>query len=101
MEIRRAEYTSDEVDSILMSRIEQAEKINDKNKITDNDDFAIKRNTRAKTRVNYTEDILDIARVKTQEQLNVEFRQKRLATAAVIVEKEHKFMVSSLFRLFV
>ena len=65
MEIRTAEYTPDEVDSILMSRIKQAEKINYKDKITDNGDLAIKRNTRAKTRVNYTEDILDIARVKT------------------------------------
>ena len=95
--VRTAEYTSDEVDSILTSRIKQAEKTKSKGQSSDNGNLVIKRNTRVKSRVNYTEDFPDVVLGKTQEQLDVEFRQKRLATAVVIVEKEHKFMVSSIY----
>ena len=91
--MRKAEYTSDEIDSILTSRIKQAENMKYKDKITSNGDSTGKRDTRVKIRINYAEYNPDLAQQKTQEELDVEFRQKRLATAVVIVEKEHKFMV--------
>ena len=91
--MRKAEYTSDEIDSILMSRIKQAENVKYKDKVTCNGDSTGKRDTRVLTRINYAEYNPDPAKQKTQKELDVEFRQKRLATAVVIVEKEHKFMV--------
>ena len=92
--VRTAEYTSEEVDSILMKRIKQAEDTKYEEKILNGSDAVVKRDTRVKERVNYTEDFPDVVQEKTQQELDVEFRQKRLATALVITEKEYKFMVS-------
>ena len=91
---RSTDYTPDEVDSIIMNRIKQAESIRHNGKTSSNGNLATKRDTRVKERVNYTEDFPDVVQEKTQQELDVEFRQKRLATALVITEKEHKFMVS-------
>ena len=77
-----------------MKRIKQAEDIKHEEKIFNSSDAVVKRDTRVQTRVNYTEDFPDVVQEKTQQELDVEFRQKRLATALVITEKEHKFMVS-------